>query len=160
MTIRILNHSQLLDGYNDILEDFTKLQKRYSQFKENFTTDVSSLRRRLYNAKRCKPSQKPQVKEEVRTEIDRVKDLHKETWLSLEAEWILMNDELQPIRNEIMTYAEGEAVLNMGVAEEVWFLECPDEKLRQVMSEEFKRLDDHYQAQTNKLDSQLKERLL
>ena len=59
-----------------------------------------------------------------------------------------------------MTYAQGDAVLNMGVAEEVWFLKCPDEKLRQVMSEEFKRLDEHYQAQANKLDSQLKEKLL
>ncbi|XP_011403515.2 PREDICTED: coiled-coil domain-containing protein 148-like [Amphimedon queenslandica] len=160
LTIRILNHSQLLNEYNVILKDFTELQKSWSQFKDNITTDITNIRARLYNAKRCKSSEKPQVKEEMRTEINRVKELHKETWLLLEAEWILINDELRPIRSEIMTYAEGEAVLNRGVAEEVWFLECPDERLRQVMSEEFKSLDEHYQAQANKLDSQLKEKLL
>ena len=161
MTVTVLSHSDLLEDCN-ILEQFTELQKNQSQFKQTCHTPVITLRKKLCNIKKSKPSKctKAQTNEELKFEIERINCSQKEIQLALETEWVLSSDELKPIRKEVLSWIDGETVSRMGVAEEVWSLECPDEKLRQFMAQEFESLDEHYKLQINRLDSQLEGRLL
>lgn len=159
----VLNEPTLM--LNDILVEFVELSNTLqiwrTQFERESQQPIRQLRKELFHYKRTKRFSYSLTKEDINCKVRELKELQKEMWLNLEAEYVLMNEEFQSIQKEVNSYDTQHCFsLERGVPKEVWSLECPDDKLCDFMMKEFTKIDVHYQNQLNNLDDQLKESLL
>ena len=149
-----LNLDEFLMGS---IELNNKLVSSRVQFVQDVCGPVRLLRKKLHLLNQKKDNLLPSLKEEILHEIERVQQEHKRVWSLLEGEQSTLETQLKPIKE--MHTIETE-VTEVGVAKEVWTLDCPSDKLRQLMAEEFVKLDNYYQSQLKELQTQFKDCLL
>lgn len=146
---------------DEFLMESIELNNNLVSNRVHFVQDVCGpvrlLRRKLHLLKQKKDNLLPSFKQEILYEIERVRQEHKRVWSLLEGERSTLETQMKPIKEMYTIETE---VTEVGVAEEVWTLDCPSDKLRQLMAEEFIKLDNYYQFQLKELQTQFKDCLL
>jgi hypothetical protein len=145
-----LNESslQLKDFLLDIVEKLNDVQLKVTELKKSHTHRLHRLQKELKKSEGLS-------RRELINEVKRIQVEEDNACLILTDDAFTIMTELRIIENEFVTKQQKESSGLEGVAEEVWSLDCPSDDLRQLIANEFIKLEDHFKVQLDALCSQL-----
>lgn len=155
--------TQSLD-MNKLLSEATTLELEYNKSRETLLKDIQKdiklLRRLVLELKKLllQKGDEQRYSEfitDIRCEIDAAKRKHTQMQDLLSVEWAELNDSLMPVYNQF-THVDTIDQFFGGVANAVWFWECPSENLRHKMAKEFEEVDSHFSSQLLALEKHYK----